>query len=834
VRLDTIDPTIAPNTIDTWTRVKNVLSVGSMPPPKAKKRPSPQDLDAVLSWIDGSLKRYDADHKESGGDTLIRRINKRAYANMLKTLLGVPAQGMENFPEDGAVHGFDTVGSGLYASTYLYELCMNSAQQTLDVALPASEAPPEILEKKWNAKESKIRQFQQDCKIDELRIKTLTEHPESRSNQMAMTPCERQALAAHYGMTSFYSVIEKGIVWANDPKCMEEIVSALKAEIDEIQTMNGAAIADFQPVTVGGYITVKVAQSGRYRMSARLCLSNATYPLPAHILVDNVRVLKNFILYDPPSTPKTYEADVFLNEGSHTFIVSAAVSPEIHEKLELFIERTNAMYGLTLNSNVYRQKAYLTLSSDELTKGIAFPMILCSEITVRGPLYDNWPLPAVERIFTRGVKAPPTREYAEEIVLSFMQRAYAGDCDASEARLYAGLIMSKFESGHNFLEAVKYGLAAVLCSPRFLYLGEEQRTESSHRKLLSAFELGRRLAYFLWSDLPDDVLVASAASGALLDENELLAQTRRMLKDERCRAFREAFTTQWLKIDKVESLPVSRKMFPAFDSVLRESFKEESVAYFSEILDGNESLLKFIDSDYSMLNGRLAQHYGISGVTGNEIRKVMLTKDSHRGGVLTQASVLMATSNGMESSPVKRGAFVMDRLLGVSPGVPPPNVPALDAAPSLINGKLLTPRERLSEHRQSSCARCHDKIDPLGVGLENFNAVGSWITKQALLLPGLSATGKRQWEEHVVDASGTMLDGTKYDGPDELKQRLMEHKEQFARCFAENLTIYALGRSLELSDRPMLDKVCERVAAENYGLATLVENVILSELFRNK
>jgi len=828
VRLDTIDPTIAPNTIDTWTRVKNVLS-GSMPPPKAKKRPSPQDLDALLSWIDGSLKRFDADQKESGGDTLIRRINNRAYANMLKTLLGVPAQGMENFPEDGAVQGFDTVGSGLYASTYLYKLCINSAKQTLDVALPTSEAWPEILEKKWNAKESKMRQFQQDCKIDDNRIRTLSENPKSDNDFLSVLPCERRAVATHYGLKDFNDLAPKGIVWTNDPKCMEEVISALKEDIKKIQAIDAAAVADFQ-LERSAKLTMTVAQPGRYRLSARLCLSNANYPQPVHILMDSVYVLKNLLLDDPPSAPKTYEVDVFLNKGSHTFTVFAAI-PYLNN---VFCRHANATYGLTLTGQDFTPKYFLT--SDELTKGIAVPMILCSDMAVRGPLYDSWPLPAVAHIFTRGVNSPPTRECAEEIVLSFMRRAYAGDCDVSVARPYVGLIMSKFESGHNFLEAVKYGLAAVLCSPRFLYLGEEQRPESAHRKTLSAFELGRRLAYFLWSDLPDDVLMASAASGALLDEQELLAQTRRMIKDPRSRAFREAFTTQWLKIDKLESLSVSQEMFPAFDPVLQEFAKEESVAYFSEILDRNESFLEFIDSDFSMLNGRLAQHYGIDRIAGNEMRRVPFPKDSHRGGVLTQASVLMATSNGMESSPVRRGAFVMDRLLGVSPGVPPPDVPALDKTDTEKPDKtLFTPRERLAMHRENmSCARCHDKIDPLGVGLENFNAVGSWITKQSLPLPSVSKSKKPQWEEHVVDASGAMLDGTKYNGPDELKQRLMEHKDQFARCFAEKLTIYALGRSLELSDQPVLDKLCAHVAAENYGLATMVENVILSELFRNK
>jgi hypothetical protein len=236
-----------------------------------------------------------------------------------------------------------------------------------------------------------------------------------------------------------------------------------------------------------------------------------------------------------------------------------------------------------------------------------------------------------------------------------------------------------------------------------------------------------------------------------------------------------------------------------------------------------------------MLNGRLAALYGIKGVAGNELRKVTLPPGSHRGGVLTQASVLIATSNGMVTSPVKRGAFVMDRLLGVSPGVPPPNVPALAKVETLnAQGLPLTPRERLAIHRGIvSCARCHDKIDPLGVGLENFDAVGAWHAK-INLVKGVSKEGQLQWVQRDADVAGTMLDGTPYDGPDELKRRLMDHQKQFARSLAENLAIYALGRGIELSDRPILDQLCERVASQGDGLASLVEAIVASELLTSK
>jgi hypothetical protein len=260
------------------------------------------------------------------------------------------------------------------------------------------------------------------------------------------------------------------------------------------------------------------------------------------------------------------------------------------------------------------------------------------------------------------------------------------------------------------------------------------------------------------------------------------------------------------------------------------------VAFFSELLDRDLSVMNFLDADFTMLDGCLAQHYGIPGVTGNEFRRVKLPPGSHRGGVLSQASVLMATSNGMVGSLVRRAAFLMDRLLGVSPGRPPPNVPALDTIRTANDdGSPRTARERMALHRaDASCARCHDRIDPLGVGLECFDAIGGWHDHARVLLPKPDRKTHSQWADREADLRGALLDGTPYDGPDELKHALLKQGDRFARCLAEDLLVYALGRDLELSDRPVIDALCAKLAADGYGLGTLVDAVVRSELFRDK
>jgi hypothetical protein len=641
----------------------------------------------------------------------------------------------------------------------------------------------------------------------------------------------KKAVAQFYGCKGYGDVVKKGTAWREDDACIAAVVAGLTQAIPRLSGLEQSA-ADVQPLIslsaqapdpFGRVFNTAVAAPGWYEFTTRLSLTDTSHPLPIGIQVDD-HLVDRFMVYDPPGAPGTYRARVFLTAGQHSVGVQPAST------YQGFVDYVNATYGTHYNRGDYYGMAIYDC-------GQALPInIECGELTVRGPIYEAWPPPAVARVFTRGLKAPPTRDYAEEIIGSFMRRAYAGPCDAAEIAPFVDLAMSRLAAKKDFPDAIRFALSAVLSSPRFLYLDEDRRSDPVLRRPLSGTELARRLAYFLWSDLPDEPLLASGASGALSKDEELLAQTRRMLVDPRSHAFREAFTTQWLKVDKLDSVAVAPDLFPGFDMVLMASAKQEPVTFFSELLDHDLDVGCFLDCDFAMLDGRLATHYGVGGVSGNEFRRVPLAAGSHRGGILGMASVLIATSNGMVSSPVRRGAFVMERLLGVSPGVPPPNVPALDKVPAAKeDGSPLTPRERLAMHRaNASCARCHDLIDPLGVGLENYDAIGAWHGQLSLLLPERTKAGKPRWADREADVRGSMLDGTPYDGPDELKRCLLAHREAFVRSLAEHLTVYALGRGVELSDRPVLDALCQRAAADNDGLATLVEGVVLSELFRTK
>lgn len=863
LRLDTLERAFVPGTVAAWTRVRNVLDVGSMPP-KGKRRPTPDESELLLQWIGQSLAHHDAKHRETGGDTPIRRINHRAYASMLRTLLGVPAQGMDAFPEDGTVHGFDTVGSALYTNTYVYELYLACAQRTLDLALTVGDRPPvrelrypltPLPGQRFTKHRSHLRQAIAELRRDPRAfaanghtvISSVVDHMlvglPANLEHLVERHLVADVVAARFGAPTLEEAAARDIPWADDPQCVGELIQRIERLIDGFEIME-RHVSTWQPVNVWPFYQHHVGKlvPGWYTVSARMCLSNPKYPLPARLVAGD-QTIHAFMLHEPPSAPRDVEVTVYWDPRWQTVEALSALpyggdSTRPGFPTYYFSGHVKALHGELGDEQPgtrLGQMHWVDLPADPPRPEPAG--ILCSEITVRGPLTDAWPTAATARIFTRGLAAPPTRDYAHEIIAGFMQRAYVvAECPEEMTRSYVDLVMSHHAEHGDFVAAVKFGLAAILSSPRFLYLDEAKRADPAVRRPLDPFELARRLAYVLWSDLPDEALLASAADGSLRDRGVLLAQTRRMLRDARSRAFRSGFTAQWLRVDRIGRIAYSYDLFPAFDPLLLRSAAEESVAFFSEILDQNLSVSTFIDADFVMIDSRLAQHYGMSGIVGDAFRRVALRPGSHRGGVLTQASVLMATSNGMIGSTVRRGAFVMERLLGIAPGTPPPDVPALDeVVAERADGLPLTPSEKLAMHRANpSCARCHDRIDPLGTGLEPYDALGTWNAQVRVLLPQVSPTTGSRWVGRDADFRGAMPDGTSFTGPEGLKQRLREHPDRFLRCLAEHLAIYALGRELEGSDRPVLDRVCAEVAADGHTLASLVERLVLCELFTHK
>jgi len=427
----------------------------------------------------------------------------------------------------------------------------------------------------------------------------------------------------------------------------------------------------------------------------------------------------------------------------------------------------------------------------------------------------------------------PRQEQDREILDRLASRAFRRPATPEEVDRLAELVASVEADGGSREEGIQFAAQAVLVSPKFLFRMElDENPTSPETRPLDDFQLASRLSYFLWSSMPDDELTTLARQGTLRDH--LPAQVERMLADDRAMTLVDRFALQWLQLERLDAFVPDAGRFPGFDDRLRRSMREETRLFLAEVFQENRSIVDLLNADYTYLNETLARHYGIpfpggdgsdgssrrnrgrsrgDGDRGARFVRVEL-KDSPRGGLLTQASVLAVTSNPTRTSPVKRGKWVLEQLLGTPPPPPPPNVPELEGEARKLTGTL---REQMEQHRASpACAACHASMDPLGFAFENFDAVGRWRDRDG---------------ESPINASGELPGGRVFNGPAELKRLLVDQKDLFTRCFTEKMLIFALGRGLEYYDRPTVNRIVRQVADSDYRLASVVTGIVTSDAF---
>jgi hypothetical protein len=471
------------------------------------------------------------------------------------------------------------------------------------------------------------------------------------------------------------------------------------------------------------------------------------------------------------------------------------------------------------------------------------PGLAVQWVEVEGPLYDRWPPESHRRIFGELPQAAvPDRNYgkrfevvsknpeadAERILRNFARRAFRRTVTDADVRPFLELVKEKLAAKQSFEQAVRVGLKAILVSPDFLFLREKPGR-------LDDFALASRLSYFLWCTMPDEELLALAEKKSLGEPPTLRGQVERMLNSPKAKAFTENFVGQWLNLRDIDFTSPDFRLYPEFDELLKTSMVNETHLFFNEVLKNDLSLTNFVASDFTFVNERLAKHYGLPGVEGHAYRKVKLPPDSHRGGVLTMASVLKVSANGTNTSPVIRGAYVLDRILGTPPAPPPAGVPAVEPD---IRGAT-TIRQQLAKHRQiASCAICHTKIDPPGFALESFDVIGGWRDYYRSVGNGkeVKIDGRRMpyLQGPKVDPADALAGGEKFKDIDELKQLLLKDKEQLARALTEKLVTYATGAAPSATDREEIEKIVRKVREKDYGFRTLVHEVVESGLFRNK
>ena len=757
------------------------LQAGEMPP-KGLPRPNDADLKLVTGWIETELDRMDRSTKTESKRVLARRLNRAEYNKTVRDLLDVDIQPADDFPPDDSVYGFDNVAKVLSVSPLLMEKYMVAAEKIAHIAV-----------------------FGPDLK----NLTVTYQQPIPRRMETTNLVLVKQP--ANYSPTDY--------------------------DVTGLSQPGSFHLTHRFPVE-GEYL-IRMAGAG-YR-------PKGSEPGEMTFWLDG-KLVKSFeVLVDVPSTGFEYRPDhwdlrIQVTAGEHEIVAafprqfealpplyggpnpSKRPIPPPREDVEGVQGLVAAMARETIPERIERRKLEIERAKQQaalpitLRKETAFPGMLMTQIEVIGPLEPTkGPSPnSIRKIYIcgrPGEALPPGCEH--KILANLARRAYRRAVTSEEVDQLVSVFSAAQKRSGSFNEGMSVALNAILVSPDFLFRIEKSGDLPSAGRADSAaeYELASRLSYFLWSSLPDEELLRAAEQGSLHKPEVLNAQVRRMLADPKSRALAENFAEQWLEVRRVKSVQPDRERYPDFDDYLRASMVRETELFFQYIIRGDRSILDFIDGPFTFLNERLARHYGIRGVTGTEFRRVDLS-GTGRSGILTQASVLTVSSYGNRTSPVLRGKWILDNILNSPPPPPPPNVPSLDED---AVGTAASLREQLEQHRKNAlCASCHSRMDPLGFGLENYDAVGAWRTMDG---------------KFPIDPSGTLPGGTTFQGVDGLKTILKQQPEAFAEGFTEKLLIYALGRGMERSDRTAIKQIVAHAAAEKYRFSSLLLGIVNSAPF---
>jgi hypothetical protein len=457
--------------------------------------------------------------------------------------------------------------------------------------------------------------------------------------------------------------------------------------------------------------------------------------------------------------------------------------------------------------------------------GVAIDSIVMEQIH-RGPtaegiretLFGDLEIKPAKRWRDSELVSDQPKADAERLLTRFAERAFRRPVAEEEIAPYVQLVQQSIEEGQPLLEALRAGYRALLCSPRFLYFHEKPGR-------LDDYAIASRLSYFLWNAPPDRTLLELADQGKLDDETVLKAQVERMLNDQRGLKFVRDFAAQWLDLDQIDFTTPDRRLYPGFDVVVQQSMVAETETYLQTLLELDESVTQLIDSEWSYLNERLARFYGIEGVRGDDMRPVVFKPEEHRGGLMTQGAIMKVTANGTTTSPVIRGVWVSERLLGQEIPPPPQNVPAIEPD---IRGAT-TIREMLAKHKSTaSCAACHVKIDPPGFALENFDPAGRWRDRY------IEIEGRRRVPGPKIDPSYELPDGRTFDSLQQFQERILEHPGKIAANVAGKFLTYGTGAPITFADRDEIKRIAAATKDNNYGFRSILKEVVTSPTFLTK
>ncbi len=796
----------APGVFDKWVAVHDRVSTGEMPP-KKRPRPDRAEVETLTRSLSASLAAAELAETAGRGRATRRRLNRYEYENVLRDLLHAPwLQVKDALPEDGEAHRFNKIGDALDVSHVQMARYLSVADDALRQVMATQAGRPESHKVRYYARDQ--RSF-----TGKMKFSVFNQRPERATFPLLGVKAQPDVRAGKAPMT------------AGDAD----------SEARELEAV-GVVASTYEPLEIK-FNAFTAPAAGRYRLRFNAFsvwvgpgkgekwwipdlddVSAGRRPEPVTVYAETPpRLLRHLGSFDVSAEPSVQELDVWLLAGE-------TIRPDA---ARLFRSRPPN----------YRNP----LAEEDGCPGVAFRWL-----EVEGPLLDEWPTQGHRLLFgelpigptgdsgeAAYVVSDDPRADAERLLRNFVRRAYRRPVGGAEEVRFLPVIERALESGSRFSDAMIAGYTAVLCSPEFVSLEEQPGPLDDHA-------LAVRLAFLLWNSGPDEELRGLAAEGRLRQPDVLRAQAERLLDDLKSRRFVEAFLDYWLDLRKVGASAPDAALYPDYylDDLLSESALEETRRFFAELLRGDLPARNLVASDFAMLNERLAAHYGLPPVGGVAIRRVSLSADSPRGGLLTQASVLKVTANGTTTSPVSRGAWVMERILGQAPPPPPPAVPAVEPD---IRGAT-TVRAQLEKHRTlQSCAACHAKIDPPGFALENFDVMGGWRDRYRALTDGPPGLGiGHNGQPYTfragpeVDAGGVLLDGRTFRDVRELKGLLLEDERQLARNLARQLVVYATGAPVRFGDRAEVEGILDRTVPGHHGVRSLIHEIVQSPLFLNK
>jgi hypothetical protein len=796
--LEALTPDFADRgTFNRWARVHDRLAAGEMPP-KGKRQPAPEERRRVTEWLGAQLHNASLGRQRREGRVTLRRLNRTEYENTLRDLLGVSVDVREMLPEDTTVAGFDTVSAGLPTSAQHLIRYQQAADRAIDAAIPMR--PSGSRKARTTGREVWERWWKQNARAAEVHLThsarlegdSLVFYQQTENNAYLEVEFGQPDVPGRYRLRASVSARNSG----GKPLAVLIFRVGVRREHDPAGDKRVITVRDApagKPTVIEEEVTV--TDDPRFGVGHRVALKGWDLPVQKHPdeIRKDIAAGKLAALDGPGLAVDWVELEGPL--GPH---------PSVGYR---------RMFGdLPVENRWVRQRR----------AGGKPPSV--EELRQRHPNeYVRDPLlPASVR----------PKADAERLIRSFLPRAFRRPVPDAVAAPFVRFAHERLDRGYTFADAMRAAYRAALCSPHFLYRIEKPGP-------LDDYAVAARLSYFLWSSCPDDALLERAARGELRRPEVLRAEVERLLADPRARRFTENFTGQWLDLRKL-TMTKPDLAYVEFDEPLLWSMPLETTKFFDEVLARDRSVTEFVKSDWTFLNRRLAQHYGVGGVEGWELRKAPLPPGAHRGGVITQAAVLKVTANGTTTSPVLRGKWVLEKIVGKPPQPPPPNLPVLE--PDIRGARTI--RQQLEKHRDvPACATCHAHIDPPGFALETYDVIGGWRDWYRGRQGGTGGKdrvelanypGKQVWRGPDVEKGYRTPDGRAFRDIDEYRRVLAEDEDQLARNLVRKLMIYGTGADIQFADREVVEQIVRDTRANHHGLRSLIHAVVRSRVFLNK